>query len=215
MLKSSGRMPLAAVGAGLLLLVGCAGSKGADGAAGPTGPQGVQGVAGPTGPTGPAGLTGPAGPAGPQGIAGPTGPTGATGATGPQGPAGPVDTTALMSRVAVSGQILSGHMAVDYGTNAGGWGVHGVAWPIALPVGTPVPAIEYTATTSANCPGVGQVVPAGRICIYGLGNSNFANLSGGGGNTTASIRYGFSLDVFFTNAAAKGWLFANWAYKVP
>jgi Collagen triple helix repeat (20 copies) len=203
MFKSSGRMPLVAVGAGLLLLVGCSGSKGADGAVGPTGPQGT---AGPVGPQGTQGVAGAVGPQGTQGVAGPI---------GPQGPAGPVDTSALMSRVAVSGQILSGNLAVDYPPNGGGFVVHSLSWPIALPVGTPIPALEYTATITANCPGVGQVVPAGRVCIYGRGLINFANIGGGGGNTTASIRYGYSFDAFFTTASVKGWMFANWAYKVP
>ncbi len=145
-----------------------------------------------------------------MGAAGPAGPA------GPVGPAGPApDTSLLMPRTAVSGQILSGHMAVDYPANNGGFVVFSQAWPIRLPA-VSVPAFEFVATTSANCPGVGQVVPANRVCIYTLGNNGASNVLAGGGNTVASIRYGFSIDVFFaTNPAVKGWLFANWAYKVP
>ena len=182
----SGRTQLAAVAAGLILLVGCSGSNGTDGAAGPTGPTGA---------------TGPQGPQGPQGPTGPTGPA--------------PDVATLMPRVAVSGQILSGHLAVDYAPNAGGFVVAGDSWPIALPVGTAIPAVEYTATTTANCPGIGQVVPAGRICVYGISTSSFGSVTLGGGNNLTSIRYGFSLDFFFAPATSKGWMLGAWTYKVP
>jgi hypothetical protein len=171
------------------------GHRGARGARGATGATGATGAAGPQGATGPAG---PAGPTGPQGPAGAQGPAG-----NPTAPA-------------QSGDVYSGLLAEHYAPNEG-FILAGDDWPRPFS-STPSITLEYLSgtATSANCPGSGQVVPAGRLCVYGFNTSNIdaANVTLSGVSGTP-LRYGFSLDVHPTNAANAGYFLANWAYKVP
>jgi hypothetical protein len=117
--------------------------------------------------------------------------------------------------VAQSGQVFSGHLSAVRGATTSFSLVHG-SYPVPLPVGVAAPVLEYRAasTTSANCPGIGQAA-SGYLCIYAFNASNTSNATFGGGNTAASRRFGFSLDVFPTSSGAEGYIIANWAYRVP
>ena len=117
--------------------------------------------------------------------------------------------------VAQSGQVFSGHLSAVRGANTSFSLVHG-SYPVPLPVAVAAPVLEYRAggTPSDTCPGIGQAA-SGRLCIYAFNTSNTSSVSFGGGNTAASRRFGFSLDVFATTASSEGYIIANWAYRVP
>lgn len=113
-----------------------------------------------------------------------------------------------------SGQTLTGQLSQRYVGGSGGFTVTGASYPVPLPPSTPVPTLEFTTTTSATCPGIGQA-PAGRLCIYGYNTSNVASVTTSGGFGGLNRLYGFSVDVFATTAANAGFMIASWAYQIP
>jgi hypothetical protein len=113
-----------------------------------------------------------------------------------------------------AGEVLTGHFSQRYVANSGFMLVHG-SYSRPLPSGVAAPVLEYVpGAATATCPGIGQAT-AGRLCIYAFNVSNIASVSFGGGNSAASRRYGFSLDVFPTAPANAGFIIASWAYRVP
>jgi hypothetical protein len=148
----------------------------------------------------------------PQGAQGPQGPVGPQ---GPQGPPGPVDTSALVKKVAESGETLTGEVGVRFAANQGFDIVSG-SYQSRLPDGTPAPTLDIVAgAPTAQCPGIGQST-SGRLCVYVYNslnfNANFEVLVGPGGQNRL---YGWSMEVEITNDASAGFMAASWAYRVP
>ncbi len=203
--------------------------------AGPTGLTGAAGTNGTNGTNGATGATGATGPTGATGAVGATGATGPAGANGiscwdlNQNGVGDVATEDLngdgvvdvmdctFPAVARSGMTMSGELSARYvPPSANFFFLVAGSYPMPLPVGTPVPTLDYRAggTPDASCPGIGTAV-AGTLCIYAFNTNNIANANYGGGISGNSYLYGFSLDVFPTVNANPGWIIANWAYTVP
>lgn len=112
------------------------------------------------------------------------------------------------------GRTMSGTITARYAANSGFF-LAGASYPVPLPVGAPLPTLEYVpGAPTATCPGFGQAA-AGRLCIYAFNTSNVTGVSYGGGNGGGTELFGFSLDVFPSNAAANGYIIANWAVTIP
>jgi hypothetical protein len=149
----------------------------------------------------PAGATGPQGPVGPQGL---------------QGPPGPVDTSALVKKVAESGETLTGEVGTRFAAGQTFDIVSG-SYGSRLPDGTPAPTLDIVSgAPTTQCPGVGQST-SGRLCVYVYNSSNFNPawevLVGGSGGP--SRFYGWSMEVEITSDASPGFMAASWAYQVP
>jgi hypothetical protein len=147
----------------------------------------------------------------PQGAPGPQGPQ------GPQGPPGPVDTSALVNKVAESGETLTGEVGARFAENQGFDIVSG-SYRSRLPDGTPTPTLDIVAAgaPTAQCPGIGQST-SGRLCVYVYNSANFNSafevLVGGAGGQNRL--YGWSMEVEITSDASPGFMAASWAYTVP
>ena len=100
----------------------------------------------------------------------PQGPKGDTGDTGPQGIPGPVDTSALQTKVAKSGDTLTG-MVTEIGARGESAGVVGDSWGAVLPAGVAEPTYDFVTSPNTQCPGVGQAT-AGRLCVYVISQLN-------------------------------------------
>jgi hypothetical protein len=148
----------------------------------------------------------------PAGPAGPAGSAGATGATGPAGAKGdPGDPTTP----AKTGDVFSG--ALGRNAPSGSFMILGDTWPRVLPVGTPAYTLVITTSTTAACPGIGQALTAGTLCVYAYNTFNTTNTGNisGGANGVDARRFGFSIDVNVTTSASPSFFLANWAYRVP
>jgi hypothetical protein len=165
----------------------------------------------PQGPKGDTGDTGDTGGTGPQG------PKGDKGDTGPQGIPGPVDTSALQTKVAKSGDTLTG-MVTEIGARGESAGVVGDSWGAILPAGVAEPTYDFVTSTNTQCPGVGQAT-AGRLCVYVISqlnrNDGYEHVFGDVWNAT-NRRYGWAFELEWTPPTdGFGWLNASWAYQVP
>jgi hypothetical protein len=154
---------------------------------------------------------------GKTGDAGARGPAGAQGAQGERGPAGPVDTSALVKKLAQSGETLTGEVGIRFPANIGFAIVSG-SYSSRLPEGTPTPTLDIVSASSptSDCPGLGQST-SGRLCVYVYNSSNFnqsyESLVGGSSGTNSL--YGWSMEVEITSDASPGYMAASWAYMVP
>ena len=148
----------------------------------------------------------------------PQGPKGDTGDTGPQGIPGPVDTSALQTKVAKSGDTLTG-MVTEIGARGESAGVVGDSWGAVLPAGVAEPTYDFVTSPNTQCPGVGQAT-AGRLCVYVISqlnrNDGYEHVFGDVWNAT-NRRYGwaFELEWIPPTETGFGWLNASWAYQVP
>ena len=153
-----------------------------------------------------------------RGEKGDTGPQGPKGDTGPQGIPGPVDTADFETKVARSGDTLSGAVTT-VGAPGQSSGFVGDSWGAVLPEGVAEPTFDFVTTPDTQCPGVGQAT-AGRLCIYVISENNrndgYAYVVGDWWNAT-NRRYGwaFELEWLTPTPGAFGWLSASWAYQVP
>jgi hypothetical protein len=161
---------------------------------------------------------GPKGDTGGTGGTGPQGPKGDKGDAGPQGIPGPVDTSALQTKVAKSGDTLTG-MVTENSAPGESLGVVGDSWGAVLPVGVAEPTYDFVTSPNPQCPGVGQAT-AGRLCVYVLSQSNrhdgYEIVWGDVWNAT-NRRYGWAFELEWTPPTQNGigWLNASWAYQVP
>ena len=148
----------------------------------------------------------------------PQGPKGDTGDTGPQGIPGPVDTSALQTKVAKSGDTLTG-MVTEISAPRQSTGVVGDSWGAVLPAGVAEPTYDFVTSPNTQCPGVGQAT-AGRLCVYVISqlnrNDGYEHVFGDVWNAT-NRRYGwaFELEWIPPTETGIGWLNASWAYQVP
>ena len=160
----------------------------------------------------------PQGPEGDKGPRGGTGPQGPKGDTGPQGIPGPVDTSALQTKVARSGDTLAG-MVTEISAPGQSTGVVGDNWGAVLPAGVAEPTYDFVTSPNTRCPGVGQAT-AGRLCVYVISqlnrNEGYEHVFGNVWNAT-NRRYGwaFELEWIPPTEHGIGWLNASWAYQVP
>ena len=119
-------------------------------------------------------------------------------------------------RYELSRAVYRGQLSGRYPANSGFMLVED-SFQQPLPEGVPNLVLEYLGedATSADCPGIGQSVVPGKLCVYAYNETNIhrAVLSGDSGGENR--RYGFALDVTPSNAASNGWLLASWAYLVP
>jgi hypothetical protein len=178
----------------------------------PQGPKGDKGDTGGTGPQGPRGDKGDTGGTGPQG------PKGDEGDTGPQGIPGTVDTSALQTKVAKSGDTLTG-MVTENSAPGESLGVVGDSWGAVLPAGVAEPTYDFVTSPNTQCPGVGQAT-AGRLCVYVISqvnrNDGYEHVFGDVWNAT-NRRYGWAFEIEWIPPTENeiGWLNASWAYQVP
>ena len=145
-------------------------------------------------------------------------PQGPRGDTGPQGIPGPVDTSALQTKVAKSGDTLTG-MVTEISAPRQSTGVVGDSWGAVLPAGVAEPTYDFVTSPNTQCPGVGQAT-AGRLCVYVISqlnrNDGYEHVFGDVWNAT-NRRYGwaFELEWIPPTETGIGWLNASWAYQVP
>jgi hypothetical protein len=157
-------------------------------------------------------------PQGPKGDTGGTGPQGPKGDTGARGIPGPVDTSALQTTVAKSGDTLTG-MVTELSAPGQTTGVVADSWGAVLPAGVAEPTYDFVTSPNPQCPGVGQAT-AGRLCVYVI--SQFNRYDGseyvfGDVWSEANRRYGWAFEIEWTPPTQNGIgsLNASWAYQVP
>ena len=135
-------------------------------------------------------------PQGPKGDTGSQGRKGDTGDTGPQGIPGPVDTSALQTKVAKSGDTLTG-MVTEISAPRQSTGVVGDGWGAVLPAGVAEPTYDFVTSPNTQCPGVGQAT-AGRLCVYVISqinrNDGYEHVFGNVWNAT-NRRYGWAFEL--------------------
>ena len=137
--------------------------------------------------------------------------------TGPQGIPGPVDTSALQTKVAKSGDTLTG-MVTEISAPRQSTGVVGDTWGAVLPAGVAEPTYDFVTSPNTQCPGVGQAT-AGRLCVYVISqlnrNDGYEHVFGDVWNATNRRWLGFRARVDSAHGNGIGWLNASWAYQVP
>lgn len=114
------------------------------------------------------------------------------------------------------GQLLTGQMTQRYPANSGFF-LAGDTYFNPLPTGTPRPTLNFrpNGTPDATCTGIGQVAVAGTLCVYGYNTQNVGSVVHSGASTGENRLFGFSLDIFPTDATNPGFFLASWAYRVP
>jgi hypothetical protein len=126
-----------------------------------------------------------------------------------------LDSSALVTRTAVRGEVLRGEWGA-WGGGSAGYVADTVPFGKTLPVA--IPASRFTVLDSAdpytaNCPGPGQVVPRGWLCVYTNTQGGVTGLNGynasDGSDDTSTIGFG----VYGNCTAASCYQYGSWAVR--